>query len=216
MSQLGQQLAPAAEQRTQQPRNREHDMPVRNRLQFVCRENTEEAYTGRSEEILDDAGRVLGRRTPMDVTRAGTERVCRYAFELARRRRAPGRPGKVTCVVKSNIIAAHRFFEDVFRELGAGEYADLEQEVQMFDAFCMWQIRNPEWLDVVVAPDLVGDLVSDNGSTTQGAWAWPPAATSATPTRCSSRSTAPPRSTRARTSSTPWPRCCAPRSCATG
>ena len=38
----------------------------------------------------------------------------------------------------------------------------------MFDAFCMWQIRNPEWFDVVVAPNLVGDVVSDNGSTTQG------------------------------------------------
>ena len=38
----------------------------------------------------------------------------------------------------------------------------------MFDAFCMWQIRNPEWFDVVVAPNLVGDVISDNGSTTQG------------------------------------------------
>ena len=38
----------------------------------------------------------------------------------------------------------------------------------MFDAFCMWQIRNPEWFDVVVGPNLVGDVVSDNGSTTQG------------------------------------------------
>jgi 3-isopropylmalate dehydrogenase len=69
--------------------------------------------------------------------------------------------------VKSNIIGAHRYFEDVFRELG-GQYPDLEQEVQMFDAFCMWQIRNPEWFDVVVAPNLVGDVISDNGSTTQG------------------------------------------------
>lgn len=134
----------------------------------VCRENTEEAYTGRSEDIVDEQGQVIGRRTPIEITRRATERVCRYAFELARRRKAGGRPGKVTCVVKSNIVGAHRYFEDVFRELAEGEYADLEHEVTMFDAFCMWQIRNPEWFDVVVAPNLVGDVISDNGSTTQG------------------------------------------------
>lgn len=134
----------------------------------VCRENTEDAYSGVSEDILDREGRIAGRRTPIEITRAATERVCRYAFELARRRKRAGRPGKVTCVVKSNIIGAHRYFEDVFRELGQAEFADLEQEVAMFDAFCMWQVRNPEWYDVVVAPNLVGDVISDNGSTTQG------------------------------------------------
>jgi isocitrate/isopropylmalate dehydrogenase len=134
----------------------------------VCRENTEDAYSGRSEDLRDGEGRIIGRRTPIEITRAATERVCRYAFDLARQRKKAGRPGKVTCVVKSNIIGAHRYFEDVFRELGKAEFADLEQEVQMFDAFCMWQIRNPEWFDVVVAPNLVGDVISDNGSTTQG------------------------------------------------
>jgi 3-isopropylmalate dehydrogenase len=134
----------------------------------VCRENTEDAYSGRSEDIVDGAGRVVGRRTPIEITRAATERVCRFAFDLARQRKRRGRPGKVTCVVKSNIIGAHRYFEDVFRELGKGEFADIEQDAQMFDAFCMWQIRNPEWFDVVVAPNLVGDVISDNGSTTQG------------------------------------------------
>ncbi|HLA76040.1 MAG TPA: isocitrate/isopropylmalate family dehydrogenase [Vicinamibacteria bacterium] len=134
----------------------------------VCRENTEEAYTGRSEDMRDAAGNLVGRRTPLEVTRVATERVCRYAFELARNRKRAGRPGKVTCVVKSNIVGAHRYFEEVFRELGQKEFADLEQDVAMFDAFCMWQIRNPEWYDVVVAPNLVGDVISDNGSTTQG------------------------------------------------
>lgn len=134
----------------------------------VCRENTEDAYSGRSEDLRDAKGDLVGRRTPIEITRVATERVCRYAFELARRRRQAGRPGKVTCVVKSNIIGAHRYFEEVFRELGRREFPDLEQEVAMFDAFCMWQIRNPEWYDVVVAPNLVGDVISDNGSTTQG------------------------------------------------
>ena len=71
-------------------------------------------------------------------------------------------------MVKSNIIGAHRYFEEIYRELGKNEFPDIEQDVAMFDAFCMWQMRNPEWYDVVVAPNLVGDVISDNASTTQG------------------------------------------------
>lgn len=133
----------------------------------VCRENTEEAYSGKTHDLTDPEGRVIGRMTPIEVTRAATERVCRYAFELARQRKARGKPGKVTCVTKSNIIGAHKFFEDVFRDVSK-EFTDIEPDTSLFDAFCMWQIRNPEWFDVVVAPNLVGDVISDNGSTTQG------------------------------------------------
>jgi len=133
----------------------------------VCRENTEDAYSGGADDLLDEAGATVGRSTPIHITRRATERVCRYAFDLARKRKAEGRAGKVTCVVKSNIIAAHRYFEEVFRDL-AGDYEDIQTDVAMFDAFCMWQLRNPEWYDVVVAPNLVGDVVSDNGSTSQG------------------------------------------------
>lgn len=134
----------------------------------VCRENTEEAYTGRTEELRDATGTVTGKTTPIEITRLATERVCRYAYNLARKRKARGKPGKVTCVVKSNIIGAHRYFEEIYRELGKREFPDIQQDVAMFDAFCMWQMRNPEWYDVVVAPNLVGDVISDNGSTTQG------------------------------------------------
>lgn len=134
----------------------------------VCRENTEEAYTGKTIDMPGEGGEVRGRMTPLEVTRLATERVCRYAYELARARKARGKPGKVTCVVKSNIVGAHKYFEDVYRQLGTAEFPDIEQDVAMFDAFCMWQIRNPEWYDVVVAPNLVGDVISDNGSTTQG------------------------------------------------
>jgi isocitrate/isopropylmalate dehydrogenase len=134
----------------------------------VCRENTEEAYTGRSDDARGEDGRTTARTTPLIVTRVATERVCRYAYRLARKRKLSGHPGKVTCVVKSNIVGAHRFFEEIYREVGEREFPDIEQDVAMFDAFCMWQMRNPEWYDVVVAPNLVGDVISDNGSTTQG------------------------------------------------
>jgi isocitrate/isopropylmalate dehydrogenase len=134
----------------------------------VIRENTEEAYTGKTSDMLDSDGNVIGRTSPIEITRAATERVVRYAFQLAQRRKAKGYPGKVTCVVKSNIIGAHRYFEEIFNEVGENEFGDLERDMALFDAFCMWQMRNPEWYDVVVAPNLVGDVISDNGSTTQG------------------------------------------------
>ena len=125
----------------------------------VIRENTEDAYTGETTSIDD------GRVTPIRITRAATERVVRYAFNLARRR---NKMQKVTCVDKSNIIGAHRFFRDVFREVGTSEFPDIKLDYAYVDAFCQWQIRNPEWYDVVVGPNLVGDIVSDNGATTAG------------------------------------------------
>ena len=125
----------------------------------VIRENTEDAYTGELEVIED------GRVTPIRITRRATERVARYAFNLARRR---NKQKKVTCVDKSNIIGAHRFFRDVFREVGEREFGDITLDYAYVDAFCQWQIRSPEWFDVVVGPNLVGDIISDNGATTAG------------------------------------------------
>jgi 3-isopropylmalate dehydrogenase len=125
----------------------------------VIRENTEDAYTGETEQIAD------GKVTPIRITRKATERVVRYAFNLARRR---NKQHKVTCVDKSNIIGAHRFFREVFREVGQSEFPDLKLDFAYVDAFCQWQIRNPEWYDVVVGPNLVGDIISDNGATTAG------------------------------------------------
>lgn len=125
----------------------------------VIRENTEDAYTGEVEAIED------GRVTPIRITRRATERVARYALNLARRR---NKQMKVTCVDKSNIIGAHRFFRDVFREVGEREFPEITLDYAYVDAFCQWQIRSPEWFDVVVGPNLVGDIVSDNGATTAG------------------------------------------------
>lgn len=125
----------------------------------VVRENTEDAYTGETHTLPD------GRMTPIRITRSATEKVVRFAFRLAQRRK---RLGKVTCVDKSNIIGAHKYFRDLFTEIGRSEFPEIQLDYAYFDAFCQWQIRNPEWYDVVVAPNLVGDVISDNAATTQG------------------------------------------------
>ncbi len=139
----------------------------------VIRENTEDAYTGETYEIPPTKGGP-GRETPIRITEARARRIVRYAYELARRRAseregsAAERAPKVTCVEKSNIIGAHKYFRDIFQDVGEREYPDVERDTAYFDAFCMWQVRNPEWFDVVVAPNLVGDVISDLGSSTQG------------------------------------------------
>jgi len=124
---------------------------------IIVRENTEDAYTGETRKIEG------GLMTPIKITREATEKVVRFAFRLAGRRR-----GKVTCVDKSNIIGAHRLFREIFTEIGRSEFPEIELDYAYFDAFCQWQIRSPEWYDVVVAPNLVGDVISDNGATQQG------------------------------------------------
>lgn len=126
---------------------------------LIVRENTEDAYTGETQEIPG------GRITPIVITRKASERVVRFAFRLARQR---DKLGKVTCVDKSNIIGAHRLFREIFTEIGRSEFPEIELDYAYFDAFCQWQLRNPDWYDVVVAPNLVGDVISDNGSTQQG------------------------------------------------
>jgi 3-isopropylmalate dehydrogenase len=137
----------------------------------VIRENTEDAYTGITNDIPASEGGP-GRETPIRITERGTQRIVRFAFELARQRANErsdrSRGPKVTCVEKSNIIGAHRYFREIFHDVGAAEYPDVERDTAYFDAFCMWQVRNPEWFDVVVAPNLVGDVISDLGSATQG------------------------------------------------
>lgn len=139
----------------------------------VIRENTEDAYTGETRDISSGEGGP-GVETPIRITRHCTERIVRYAFRYAQRRAVEregttrARAPKVTCVEKSNIIGAHRFFREVFHEIGAREFPDVGRDTAYFDAFCMWQVRNPEWFDVVVAPNLVGDVISDLGSSTQG------------------------------------------------
>jgi 3-isopropylmalate dehydrogenase len=139
----------------------------------IVRENTEDAYTGETHEVPAAKGGP-GRETPIRITEARTRRICRFAFDLARRRAearegtAGSRSPRVTCVEKSNIIGAHRYFRELFEEVGRNEFPDVERDTAYFDAFCMWQVRNPEWFDVVVAPNLVGDVISDLGSATQG------------------------------------------------
>jgi isocitrate dehydrogenase (NAD+) len=93
----------------------------------------------------------------MIITRKGSERVARYAFELARRE---GRH-KVTLVHKANILkAVSGLFLDVAREV-ARDYPDIESEEMIVDATCMNLVLDPGRFDVIVTTNLFGDILSD-------------------------------------------------------
>lgn len=104
-------------------------------------------------------------------TQKGCERVMRYAFELARRRKALStgeRVGKVTNCSKSNALNYSMvFWDSVFNDV-ARSYPDIATESAFVDAITMWFIKNPESFDVIVASNLFGDIITDLGAILQG------------------------------------------------
>src|SRR5439155_12333675 len=95
------------------------------------------------------------------VSRRGTERIARFACELARRRKARGRPGKVTCITKSNVLRrSDGLFQQVAEEVVKG-YPDLAFEHFYVDDGARRLVRFPQSMDVVLAMNLYGDILSD-------------------------------------------------------
>jgi len=135
----------------------------------VVRENLEDLYVGIEGDLADAPGRDRG-RIPLDVpgrfalkvvTESGAERVVRFAFELARRRKAAGRPGKVTCAAKYNMLpGTDGLFRDVARRVAAA-YPDVAFETFIVDDFARRLVQSPQDVDVVVLPNLYGDFLSD-------------------------------------------------------
>jgi 3-isopropylmalate dehydrogenase len=128
---------------------------------LVCRENTEDAYSG--EARFEKKG------TPDEVaiqearyTWRGCERIIRYGFEQARKRRK-----KVTLVDKANAVRAHDILRRVFDAV-AKDYPDVQKDNAFVDATCMWMIKNPDWFDVIVTTNMFGDIITDLGAMVQG------------------------------------------------
>lgn len=121
---------------------------------MVFRENTEEFYAG-IEHYIDPAKSAA--ETIGVVTRSGSERILRYAFEYARKFRRK----KVTIVHKANILKfTGGLFLDVGRKL-ALEYPEIETNDKIIDNMCMQLVMNPQQFDVIVTTNLFGDILSD-------------------------------------------------------
>jgi 3-isopropylmalate dehydrogenase len=97
------------------------------------------------------------------ISAEGTKRVMRYAFELASRR------GKhLSSVDKMNAMTdIYGFWREIFTEM-ASLYPEVKTDFNLVDAMTMWLVKNPEWFDVVVAPNLFGDIITDLGAMVQG------------------------------------------------
>jgi tartrate dehydrogenase/decarboxylase/D-malate dehydrogenase len=126
------------------------------------RENTEGEYAGAGGRV--HAG--LEHEAAVEVsvfTRRGTERVVRHAFELARSRR-----GLLTSATKSNASRYGYVFWDEVVEETATDYPDVRVERVLVDALCTRMVRDPASLDVVVASNLFGDILTDLAAALQG------------------------------------------------
>ena len=139
---------------------------------IVVRENTEDLYAGiefekdgdETLELIDWVNKHSSRKIRPDsgisikpISVAGTQKIVRFAFDYARK---TGRK-KVTSVHKANIMKfSDGLWLDVSREV-AREYSDIEFEDRIVDNMCMQLIQKPELYDVLVLPNLYGDIVSD-------------------------------------------------------
>jgi 3-isopropylmalate dehydrogenase len=150
----------------------------------VVRENTEDFYIGIGGRFRESERRTLtverelyeltfslDAESDADeiayqigvISREGAERVIRYAFDLAMRRRK-----KVTSVDKANVLTdIYGLWREVFTGVAQG-YPLVTSEFNFVDAVTMWFVKNPEWFDVVVTPNMFGDIITDLGAMIQG------------------------------------------------
>lgn len=138
----------------------------------IVRENTEDLYAGieyqkdseGARAVIDLVKNISGRTIRSDsgisikpISVYGTERIVRFAFEYARKNKRR----KVTSVHKANIMKfSDGLFLEVSREV-AKNYPDIEFEDKIIDNMCMQLVQKPELYDVLVLPNLYGDIVSD-------------------------------------------------------
>jgi isocitrate/isopropylmalate dehydrogenase len=148
----------------------------------IVRENLEDLYLGLEGPLdvlaplhlksrvlraeLDTAER--GRYAIKVITERNTRQVGHFAFKLARQRKSQGYPGKVTCTSKYNMLReSDGFFRQIAAEV-ASEYPDIKYEEFIVDDFARRLVQSSPELDVVVMPNLYGDILSDAAAGTIG------------------------------------------------
>jgi 3-isopropylmalate dehydrogenase len=144
----------------------------------IVRENTEGLYSAwsispeKATRAPAPAGLVLRDEVCTDnliITRSASERIIRYAFDLAMQRKGCPADGsrRVTCVDKANVLKSYAFFRKIYDEIAAC-YPEIQKDYAYVDAMTQWQIRTPGYFDVVVTENFLGDIISDLGAATVG------------------------------------------------
>lgn len=118
----------------------------------VVRENTEDIYAGLEHKIDDNTAECI-----KIISKKASERICRYAFDYAVKHKRK----EVCCVTKANICKlTDGLFLECFRNVGS-EYPKIKQREILVDNLCMQLVQDPTAFDVLVMPNLYGDIVSD-------------------------------------------------------
>ena len=131
----------------------------------IVRENTEGLYLSRGKGVQTDTAAA----DTLMITRKGTERVVRRAFEIAEKRQGAPADGmkRVTCVDKANVLPSMAFFRRIFNEI-AEDYPHILAEHIYSDAAAQALVLNPGHFDVLVMENFLGDILSDLGGATVG------------------------------------------------
>lgn len=149
------------------------NLPAGREVDFVLiRESTEGLFhtQGRGEVTKDEA------RETLLITRDISEKLFKFAFDLAKTRKSTGRsPGKVTCVDKANVFRAFAFFREMF-DAEAAKHPDIVADHAYVDATALWMVQKPWDFDVMVTENMFGDILSDLGAGLMGGLGLAPSA----------------------------------------
>ena len=130
---------------------------------IVVRENTEGEYSSIGGRMFEGTDREMAMQQSV-FTRRGTDRILRYAFDLARTRKRR----HLTSATKSNgITVTMPFWDERFAEVGRA-YPDVATAQFHIDILCAHFVQHPDWFDVVVGSNLFGDILSDLGPAIAG------------------------------------------------
>src|SRR5689334_10457750 len=122
----------------------------------VIRESTEGLFASMGKGVVTDEDA----RETLLITRKTSERLFKFSFKLAERRRARGRAGTLTCVDKANVFKAFAFFRKIFDEI-AERHPEVKAERLYIDACAMMLVKRPWDFDVLVTENMFGDILSD-------------------------------------------------------
>jgi 3-isopropylmalate dehydrogenase len=138
----------------------------------LIRESTEGLFASRTMSRRDGPDVVLD---TLRISRSVTERLCEFAFRLARQRRAKGSAGRVTCVDKANVLPSMAFFRSIFLEVAA-RHTDITADCMYVDVTALRLVRAPWEFDVLVTENMFGDILSDLGAALIGGMGMAPSA----------------------------------------
>lgn len=138
---------------------------------ILVREQTEGLFAARGKTELS----ATEARDVQVITRAASERLFDFSFQLAERRKAKGRSGQLTCVDKANVLGTMVFFRRIFDER-AKLFSGVEARHRYVDAMALDLIKHPWIFDVMVTENMYGDILSDLAAGLMGGLGMAPSA----------------------------------------